>query len=976
MIRVFTAALLVLTCAPLHAGAQPSATRVPRIFLEDYPENTSRPPTEPQATTIAKALGPNRAIAIGARATVSLPEGLNPTLGRYLDALAIQRVPAWIAVSPPAVLDQMPAWQASVRDLFARHAEKILVFEVVFADQPDALLRFALQVAATEARARVTATIVAAGGVDRAATDRVARSLTANEAPYVDVLSLTSDDYDASAIAAFDRAVPGARHLRKGREAGEGRDARLRVARDVLATVGTSTIATAWRGNITSLTEAVRALTPVSDLLGDEIETLDPVAVNLTLFQGTRDVRASVAHRVLFDQKTFSTYLIYDGAASTQSVQVALRLPIDGVPDVIDVIEGRKSPATGYVRDTEGARSQATIALTGRPMVVNFSEGASELFMDRTGAIAERQLSVEEVVARHRQYQARLDAVVRNYRAAARMEQHFRPSLTDPGYDVVTENRYFVSDEGVEWEELSFSVNGSKWGADRPAFPLLQAEKVLSLPLELRLNQDYRYVLAGTERVGAFDCYRVRFDPTREDEALYRGTVWIDRRTFARVKVQAVQTRTSAPMVSNEEIHTYEPVAEVDGFPTLLLTRLTARQIVLIAGRNLLLEKAATFSDFRLNADDFGQVREAARQGDRIMYRDTDRGVRYLIKEGEQRVVSERATTRARAMAMGVLVDPSFGYPLPIFGLNILDFEFRGRADTQFAMLFAGVLAAGNLQRPRLGGTPLDASLDFFAIAPPASDRLYVGGGERDTERLLTWPLSVGLNLGWQYTPFQKMALQYQFRFDGFVRDRLTSETFVVPSSTTTNGVGGAWEYKRGGYSVAVNGTWFARSSWRPWGPVDALEANPPRTYTKFAAHVSRDVFFNVFQKLHFNASYFGGKRLDRFSRYQFGLFDDTRIHGVPASGVRFDALGMVRGSYSLNILEQYRVDLFVEQAWGRDRAIDRSWRPLTGLGAAVNLRAPWNTILRADVGKGLLPDVYRDVGSVVFQVMLLKPLK
>ncbi len=398
----------------------------------------------------------------------------------------------------------------------------------------------------------------------------------------------------------------------------------------------------------------------------------------------------------------------------------------------------------------------------------------------------------------------------------------------------------------------------------------------------------------------------MRFEPTREDEALYRGTVWIDRRTFARVKVQAVQTRTSAPIVSNEEIHTYEPVATVDGIPVTLLTRLAARQIVLIAGRNLLLEKLATFSEFGVNEPAFAAEREAARRSDRIMYRETDRGLRYYVKEGEQRVVSERPTTRARAMAMGLLVDPSFGYPLPIFGLNILDFEFRGRPDTQFALLFAGVLAAGNIQRPKLGGTPLDASLDFFAIAPPASDRLYVGGGERETERLLTWPLTTGLNLGWQYTPFQKATLQYQLRFDGFVRDRTTSESFVVPSSTTTNGIGGAWEYKRGGYSVAANGAWFARSSWKPWGPADALEVDPPRTYAKYAAHVSRDLYVNVFQKIHLNGSYFGGQDLDRFSRYQFGLFDDTRIHGVPASGVRFDRVAMARGSYSLNIFEQY----------------------------------------------------------------------
>ncbi len=147
------------------------------------------------------------------------------------------------------------------------------------------------------------------------------------------------------------------------------------------------------------------------------------------------------------------------------------------------------------------------------------------------------------------------------------MEQHFRPSLTDPGYDVVTENEYFVEGTAVEWEEHSFSVNGSKWGADRPAFPLLQAEKVLSLPLELRLNQDYRYELAGMERVGEIDCYRVRFEPTTDDAALYQGHGLDRSAVVCQGAVQAVQTRTAAPIVSNEEIHTYEVVANVEGTP-------------------------------------------------------------------------------------------------------------------------------------------------------------------------------------------------------------------------------------------------------------------------------------------------------------------------------------------------------------------------------------------------------------------------
>ena len=89
------------------------------------------------------------------------------------------------------------------------------------------------------------------------------------------------------------------------------------------------------------------------------------------------------------------------------------------------------------------------------------------------------------------------------------------------------------------------------------------------------------------------------------------------------------------------------------------------------------------------------------------------------------------------------------------------------------------------------------------------------------------------------------------------------------------------------------------------------------------------------FQKIHLNGSWFGGHDLDRFTQYQFGMFDDTRIHGVPASGVRYGELAMVRGSYSLNIFEQYRIDLFLDRGWGRDTPGHGVWDPITGFGIA-----------------------------------------
>ena len=59
---------------------------------------------------------------------------------------------------------------------------------------------------------------------------------------------------------------------------------------------------------------------------------------------------------------------------------------------------------------------------------------------------------------------------------------------------------------------------------------------------------------------------------------------------------------------------------------------------------------------------------------------------------------------------------------------------------------------------------------------------------------------------------------------------------------------------------------------------------------------------------------------------YQFGLFDATRMHGVP-SAVRFAELAMFRGSYSFNLFDQYRLDLFLDQARGREAGADSPWR-------------------------------------------------
>jgi hypothetical protein len=946
------------------AGASPAADRpAARIAIDETLAAPMPFLTEPR---------PADAVPIAARLTVSLDALRDPATVDAIDArattLLARDVRLWLAVETPTpAAADLDAWGTAVNALVSRLRPRLAWLEIAFttAGEPR-LAAFALKRASVDLHSAAPAARLLAGvtaPVDAAWLDR----LYADDLPsYVDGLALPWDS-EIVPLNLPAKLTPGA-VLALTSWPVFGWDDFLRIE---LQRIEMGTTLVSYRGQMGDLRRGLAALANIGDLVG-------PGVVVLTHASTSLELDPDVSAILVYDTTRFGTALVYwgEGYSAEEELEVAVTLRANGTPSVRDPFTGTKRAPLKASRDTVTGRITLRVPLRDEPYILDFGDGLTDAVTDRSDVTGRTELSVGEIVARHQQARAADDRALERHVVLARMEQHFRPTTTDPGFDVVTENRFFADRQGVEWEELSFSVNGTKWGADRPAFPLLQPEKVLSPPLDLRLDADYRYRLDGTETIDGAACYVVRFTPSAASTAksLYRGTVWIDRETFRRRKLQAVQTGLAAPVVSNDETVRFAKAGEAGGRQIFLPIETVTRQIVLVAGRNILVEKTTRFSEYQLNPTDFEARRQAARQSDRVMYRDTDKGMRYYVKEGETRVVSDKATTSAKAMAIGTTIDPSFNFPLPILGINYLDFEF-GSPDSQLALLFGGVLVLGNIQRPKLFG-PIDGSVDFFAIGVPGSDSVYDATGPRDEERLLTWPLSGGGNLGWQYTSYQKVQANYQVQFNGFLKDRTTFEDYVVPRSTVTQGLGAGWEYRRSGYSFVTNGMWFRRKNWDAWGPAGAT-VETPQTYTKYSASVAKEIYLSLLTKARINAAYFGGRDLDRFSTYQFGLFDDTKIHGVPASGVRYDELAMIRGSYSFNAFEQYRFDAFVDRGWGRLRGTGGTdWEGLTGIGVAFNVRAPWSTILRAEVGKSFLAPRYRENGSVTAQILFLKPLK
>jgi hypothetical protein len=944
------------------AARQEAAVVMPRLVFEIDGAPTAAPPKLPIAARVV--------------IDASAPDDLS----RRVALLA--GWPIWLTITGAdhAGVDAA-TWPARVRALVAATATLAGVELVVEGHDPRRAA-FLIKLAAAEIRARSAAIpIVLAGPASiGAARDAV---LSADVVPSIDGLALAPEaDVDAAA-AWLATHHPGASIAQLGVAVSEPDPSRAFAASE-LARLGTPVMTRGYRVSAQSLRDVLAVAVRLRDAYAGEVTPVASAQGALTLRADGVDVTATRHWRLLFNLGTLGTYLVVRSEdVGETTIAVSLVLPAAGEVVVRDPVTGRDRPALAMTRDDRGQRVEATVVLPGPGLwLLDFNRGAESGFVQREDVSAARTLSVDEILARHQARQSVERDRSPRYVMNGRIQQYFRPTVTDPGYDVVTENRFFVDRvEGTEWEEREFRVNGARFGEPRPPFPLLQAEKVLTPPLSIELDARYRYRLQGTETVNGRAAWVVAFEPQRQDQSLYRGTVYIDRETYARLRQRATQTALSAPVISNDEVQDFAPVPTASGGEVWLPSRIYNQQLFLIAGRNLLVERRIAFSDYQLDPGDFTGQRQEARGGEKTMYRDTDLGVRYFVKEGSQRVVSDVATTRAKALALGVTIDPGFAFPLPIGGINYLNFKFRGRPDTQVAVLFAGVLAAGNIQRPRAIANRIDASIDFFAIAPPSTDRVFGPGGEREDQSLLTWPLSTGLNLGWQATTYQRLSGQYLFRFDGYVRDSTTAADYVTPTSTVTNGAGLLYEYRRNGYSVTANGTWWRRMSWRPWGEPDAL-TQTPASYVKYQASATKVFYLGPFSKVIINGAWFAGDRLDRFSQYQFGLFDDTKIHGVPSAGVRYGELGMARGQYSFNLFEQYRMDLFVDRAWGRVRAsgvpgmVAVPWEPLTGVGVAFNLRIPGRTaFLRGEVGHSFLPARYDGLGSTTVQVMLLKPL-
>jgi hypothetical protein len=629
-------------------------------------------------------------------------------------------------------------------------------------------------------------------------------------------------------------------------------------------------------------------------------------------------------------------------------------------PELVDLATGDVRPVTGVARgDREfvvvvDAAPAAALLRLERPTAAEL-EGFDEQIEVGGG----RQMPVEEILRRLQAFEDDQDRRIRHYQAKRTFSLRFqgRQGSIDASYA----GDYFFRDGTFDWVWSDFYVAGVKWRSKKlPKVPLIQPEKVASLPVEIRLAKDYEYRLRGTDVIDGRDCWVIDFKPVTQTagRSLYQGTVWVDREIYARVRTRAVQVGLEGDVLSNEETYFFSPVDEAgepapwSGSSLFLPLRVSGQQVFSILNATLPVEIDTRLTEIRINGEDFDHNREAALASDATMLRDTDDGLRYLNKEKSgERVVETEFDSDRLFLVGGVFWDESVDYPLPLAGVNYLDLDFKG-SGTQLNVFFAGLLVAANIADPDLFGSRWNAGANVNGLFYNASDELYRDGVVAAEEEVRRRTGAFNVFVGRPLANFFSLELTYRLQREDFSRATDTDPDFILPQDTFTHRFEAGIDYNRAGYRIGIAGDVNSRSSWQQWGLPDNSEYHPDqKDYQRWRLTFAKSWWLPEFKKVELTFEHLDSANTDRFSGYDFGLFGDSNVAGYQSGLVRAEKADGAHLTVGVNYLELIRVSASADAVWASNRATGLDNELLAGIGLGGTLALPWQLLVNFDVG-------------------------
>ena len=597
-------------------------------------------------------------------------------------------------------------------------------------------------------------------------------------------------------------------------------------------------------------------------------------------------------------------------------------------------------------------------------------------------------LKVEEIIARWQQNREAQKQRLENYMASSFMSLHFESTNLGPGFDVSMRLRQFFSRTGqTEFAQKEFYVNGVKFGKNHP-FPLpqIEPEKVLTQPLELKLNERYAYKLLGTEQINGAMCYVVGVEPKMRDEALYSGKIWIDGTTFREVRQSLSQRGSKNNVLVNVETQNFELVSDDKGTQYNLVRSISAQQLLNAAGRDFVLQRTVQFSNYVINAPDFSSALEAEHSSIDPMFRDTDEGLRSLAKKGGERVLVDKSVKRIESLIAGAMYGGTFNFPIPFLGISIADFDYH-HTGAQLSTFFAGPILISDLSkqyRPKFR-----LALDLALSGLPGENRLYSGDTESKPGDVWTWEQTTGLRASWQTSTHLSVTASTYFAYDNFLRTSQAAEQYELPRNGLNILPGIEIKYTRKGYTFDAQGTRGERINWRPFGCTsqalppagcgpttqNLLVQRPQDAFTLYNADLNKDYYIGKFTKGGWDLSYWGGNQLDRFSRYFPSFLSGPRLHGIPPGTDSFDAIAAANVHYGFNVMDLVKVEGMY--AYARARNLDESlrFRKFDGAEVNFNMPGPLGTLVQGTVSYALDGNIPRYNSRWAAYLLIFKPL-
>ena len=584
-------------------------------------------------------------------------------------------------------------------------------------------------------------------------------------------------------------------------------------------------------------------------------------------------------------------------------------------------------------------------------------------------------LTVAEIIARWQQYQAAQKRKLLHYIADCFTNLHFESAGLGSGFDISLNFKQFANNTGlIEWAQTQFFVNGVKFNNKRE-FPMAQMEpeKVMTQPLELKMDEKYEYKLAGTEQVNGVFCYVLDVSPRNRTENLFSGKVWIDGTTFRQVRqVLSQRGGKEGNVVSNTETQSFDLFQDAAGGSFNLIKSIYAQQRLNAAGRDFVLQKTYRFDQYAINGAGFDEALAAARQSDQPMFRETEEGLRSLRKKGEERVVDAKSVKRVRSLVGGMMYEGSYSFPIPFAGISIADFDFR-HTGAQLSVFWAGPILAANLSKPL--NEKVRVGVDLALSGLPGNNRIYTGNTELKSQTLWEWREDTGLRATWQATTALSFTAASYFSYEFYRGNSDTDKGYVLPRNGMTLLPTLEMKWAAKGYIFSADVTRGERLGWTSFGLPGQLEKTSAG-FTKYSSTFDKTVYIGKFTKASADFSYYGGNQLDRFSRYQPSFFSRPRIHGLPNGYDMFDAVAIGSVTYGFNILNFIKFDGTYSYARARDTFESRRFKKFDGLESNFGTAGPGGTYIQGTVSYGLHGNTGRYDSRWGAYLMIFKPLR